>query len=48
LKALWEIEQDWNVRGIPIEKQKPEAITKQKPEAEKKIKQRNAERNKNR
>ena len=48
LKALWEIEQDWDVRGIPIEKQKPEAITKQKPEAQKKIKQRNAERNKNR
>lgn len=48
LRALWEIEQDWDVRGIPLSKQKPEAITKQKPESEKKIKQRNAERNKNR
>ena len=47
LRARWEIEQDWEVRGIPLEKQKAEAITKQKPDAEKKIKQRNAERNKN-
>lgn len=46
LKARWEMEQDWNVRGIPLNKQKPEAITKQKPDAEKKIKQRNAERRK--
>ncbi len=44
LRARWEVEQDWNVRGIPLNKQKPEAITKQKPDAEKKIKQRNAER----
>ncbi len=48
LRAQWEIEQDWDVRGIPLNKQKPEAITKQKPEAEKKIKQRNAERQRNR
>lgn len=47
IKALWEIEQDWDVRGIDISKQKPEAITKQKPDAEKKSKNRNAERNKN-
>lgn len=31
-KAKWEIEQDWDVRGIPLTKQKPEAITKQKPD----------------
>ena len=48
LKARWEVEQDWDVRGIPLNKQKPEAITKQKPDAEKKIKQRNAERERNR
>lgn len=34
-RAKWEIEQDWDVRGIPITKQKPEAITKQKPDKEK-------------
>ena len=48
LRARWEVEQDWDVRGIPLNKQKPEAITKQKPDAEKKIKQRNAERERNR
>ncbi|MCD8317882.1 MAG: Ig-like domain-containing protein [Paraprevotella sp.] len=37
LKARWEVEQDWDVRGIPLNKQKPEAITKQKPDAKKKI-----------
>jgi len=31
-----------------LNKQKPEAITKQKPDADKKIKQRNAERERNR
>lgn len=29
LRARWEVEQDWDVRGIPLNKQKPEAITKQ-------------------
>ena len=48
LRARWEVEQDWDVRGIPLNKQKPEAITKQKPDADKKIKQRNAERERNR
>ena len=47
VRARWEVEQDWDVRGIPLNKQKPEAITKQKPDAEKKIKQRNAERARN-
>ena len=44
VRARWEIEQDWEVRGIPLNKQKPEAITKQKPDAEKKVSQLNAER----
>lgn len=32
LRARWEVEQDWDVYGIPVEKQKPMAITKQKPD----------------
>ena len=43
-KAQWDLEQDWNVRSIPREKQKPEVITKQKPDKEKSIKSRNRER----
>ena len=35
LKARWEIEQDWDVRGIPLDKQKPEAITQQKADKSK-------------
>ncbi len=38
------MEQDWDVRGIARDKQKPLAITKQKPDKEKAIKQRNKER----
>lgn len=46
-KAKWEIEQDWNVRAIPLVKQKAIEITKQKPDKEKEIKNRNAERERN-
>lgn len=42
-----ELEQAWDVRGIPIVKQKPLEITKQKPDKEKTIKNRNAEYYKN-
>lgn len=42
-----ELEQDWDVRGIPITRQKPLEITKQKPDKEKTIKNRNAEYYKN-
>lgn len=35
LKAQWEIEQDWEVRGIPLNKQKAEEITQQKAEKSK-------------
>ena len=48
LRARWEVEQDWDVRGIPLNKQKPEAITKQKPDADKTAKLREAERERNR
>ncbi|MCD7720797.1 MAG: Ig-like domain-containing protein [Prevotellaceae bacterium] len=44
LRARFEVEQEWNYRGIPRTKQKPEAITKQKADKEKSIKNRNAER----
>lgn len=30
LKARWEFEQDWDVRGIPLNQQKPAEITQQK------------------
>ena len=44
VKAKWEMEQAWDVRGIQRSKQKPEAITKQKPDKKKDIKDRNRKR----
>ena len=44
VKALWQVKQDWDVRGIPLMRQKPVKITKQKPDKKKQIKQRNQER----
>lgn len=44
LRAKWEVEQTWDVRGIPLTRQKASEITKQKPDKDKKIKNRNAER----
>lgn len=44
VKARWEMEQSWNYRSIPLNKQKPAAITKQKADKERTIKNRNAER----
>ena len=37
LKAMWTIDQDWNLRQVPANKQKPLDITKQKPEEKKKV-----------
>lgn len=48
IRANWEMEQAWDVRGIARDKQKPAAITKQKPDKQKTIKNRNAERAGNR
>lgn len=48
VRARWEVEQDWDVRGIPLNKQKPEVITKQKPDAENNARQRNMERERER
>lgn len=44
LKAQWDLRQDWDVRAVDVSRQKPMAITKQKPDKEKKLKNRNAER----
>jgi uncharacterized protein (DUF2141 family) len=44
VKAQWEVEQQWDIMGIPVMKQKPEKITKQKPDKEKKVKEKNKER----
>lgn len=43
-KAKWDITKEWNLTLLPLNKQKPAAITKQKAEAEKKIQNRNAKR----
>jgi uncharacterized protein (DUF2141 family) len=49
LKALWQLEQDWNVTSAPLNKQKVEEMKKQKPDdTKKKRESRNAERNRNR
>jgi len=38
LKALWDVEQDWNVRAVSLEKQKLDILKKQKPDEDKKKK----------
>ncbi|NDV80532.1 Ig-like domain-containing protein [Bacteroides sp. 51] len=49
LKALWQLEQDWNVTSRPLDKQKLDEMKKQKPDEDKKKREqnRNAERNRN-
>ena len=32
IKAYWNLEEDWNIRALEIDKQKPEEITKNKPQ----------------
>lgn len=44
LKAQWDVEQDWILGTVPLNKQKPLEITKQKPDEKKTVKGRNAER----
>lgn len=39
LKALWELEQDWNVKAVSLDKQKVDKLKKQKPDEKKKKKQ---------
>ena len=42
--TISEVHQDWDVRGIPRDQQKPMAITKQKPDKKKNVKDRNRQR----
>lgn len=44
VKAKREFKQDWNIRSVPLMKQKPAKITKQKPDKTKDIRARNKER----
>ncbi len=44
VKAQWEIDQQWDLRGIETHKQKPEKLTKQKADKKKDARQRNKER----
>ena len=48
VKAKWDMEQAWNVKGIRRVEQKPKAITKQKPDKKKNPKDRNRERDEQR
>lgn len=41
IKALWELEQDWNIHARPLFKQKNDNLKKQKPENKKKKKKQN-------
>lgn len=44
MKANFEFEEDWDVKTVPLDRQKLDEIKKQKPEEAKKIKDRNKER----
>lgn len=46
MKANFEFEEDWDVKSVPLDRQKLDEIKKQKPEEAKKIKDRNKERTK--
>lgn len=49
LKARWELEQDWNVRSTPLDKQKLDEMKKQKPDEDKrKKKEERSNQNRNR
>lgn len=49
LRALWETEQEWDVRAVSLEKQKLDVLKKQKPDEDKKKKERkNTQNNSNR
>lgn len=43
-RAKWDLSETWSPKAVPLQNQKPSAITKQKTEKQKTIKQRNAER----
>ena len=45
-KANWEVEQTWDVKALPLDKQKPDELKKQKPDEDKKKRDRNNNRRK--
>ena len=47
MKANFEFEETWDLKAVPLDKQKLDDIKKQKPDETKKIKDRNKERAKN-
>lgn len=47
LKALWELEQDWNIHALPLDKQKQAEMKKQKPDEDKKKKKNQGDRSGN-
>ena len=47
-KANWDLTQTWDVKALPLDRQKPDELKKQKPDEDKKKKDRNNNRNTNR
>lgn len=47
LKVLWKIDQEWNVKLVPLNRQKPTELKKQKPDEDKKNKKNNQLNNNN-
>ena len=47
VRPNWDIDQTWRMKALPLTKQKPQKLIKQKAEKEKTIKNRNAERERN-
>ncbi len=39
-KALWDVDQNWDIHATPVDKQKPDELKKQKPDEDKKKKER--------
>ena len=44
VRAGWDVEQEWDVYGIPVMEQKPQALIKQKADKKKTPRERNKER----
>ena len=47
MRPNWDIEQVWRVKELPLTKQKPASLIKQKADKVKTIRNRNAERERN-
>jgi hypothetical protein len=44
VRAAWDVEQEWDIHGIPVMDQKPQALIKQKADRQKTPRERNKER----